>query len=722
MQEKVHGTPPTIKIFDKKPPPTSWVNVNIVQYYQIQSQVAFLRDVLSYVNQLHAEAVLQAKPSVTPALKEAFLPIPEKASPEDISNTNVYNSVLGYVKEELESLEKMLLFLQQASPEQAKELEHLLGQLKQVMNVFPKFTSEELKNLSALIDRLNQLAEKAPGETQRGFWNSQLRMIHRLMTENHANMREFQEELHELQGRMKMLSQIEELLQQINHALKATPPKPQQFLQLIENLQNLANQYAQLSPDQQQGLLAYFQQLTQFKSKTGAKLTEVGADTLVESKITEYLKAHPGATQGEIVQYLRSFLKQSNLQNSPLPFMKGLGEAIEELLEKPGFPASAGFSEIPLTAAAREKIAPNENFLNALLANLSPSPESVEQMGRTTEHLGNLFATEKQENEAQVNGFQMTLQKLKTVQQHFGKAAVGAVGKALGAGQPPHQVGAVDPSGESLPSQFQHAILDKYMPGQEKYLESLALYLYLNNIGAGFGLNLLKDMDGFGQAASTYNFNQFLHKAQDGNFQGSPTTAAHQLSHEQTALSNAMAGVSKALTEVSTDVANIDKEINSGKYDADQISYLNKMKDFLQNNLKPNLEVSKQQLSNLHDLLSKMQVNPVSGNDQEFSIGPTQGQSLPADWEKQLGHLEDVAASGDPDNAKLKPPKPIGGLVNIYTDTQNFQQSYADQGQQRQMVLQMKMTEIQQEWTVVSTALQLLNQMYMAVAQAIKGG
>ncbi len=35
------------------------------------------------------------------------------------------------------------------------------------------------------------------------------------------------------------------------------------------------------------------------------------------------------------------------------------------------------------------------------------------------------------------------------------------------------------------------------------------------------------------------------------------------------------------------------------------------------------------------------------------------------------------------------------------------------------MQLQMTMTEVQQEWTVVSTALQLLNQMYMTVAQGI---
>ncbi len=78
-----------------------------------------------------------------------------------------------------------------------------------------------------------------------------------------------------------------------------------------------------------------------------------------------------------------------------------------------------------------------------------------------------------------------------------------------------------------------------------------------------------------------------------------------------------------------------------------------------------------------------------------------------------LSQAENFVINGD------NKSDPKGGLLNINTMITTDQSHYSSEGQTQQMQLQMTMTEVQAEWTVVSTALQLLNQMYMTVAQGI---
>src|SRR5262249_17543066 len=141
MQERVGFAPPEIKIFEGKPPPYSWVAQNIVKYYQLQSQIAFLTDILTYAQGLQSEQMEKARTRALD-LKESFAALPESPNPTNISNVTVYNTLQGYVKTQIEYLEKMAVLLKQSDPQLADQMNLLLGQLKNISSSFPKVSEE----------------------------------------------------------------------------------------------------------------------------------------------------------------------------------------------------------------------------------------------------------------------------------------------------------------------------------------------------------------------------------------------------------------------------------------------------------------------------------------------------------------------------------------------------------------------------------------------------
>ncbi len=93
-------------------------------------------------------------------------------------------------------------------------------------------------------------------------------------------------------------------------------------------------------------------------------------------------------------------------------------------------------------------------------------------------------------------------------------------------------------------------------------------------------------------------------------------------------------------------------------------------------------------------------------------LPPAERQKIMQNWQSMLSKGEFAAAngvSGDPGS----------GLVNIAQAFNTGEQTAENQSQNQQMELQMTMTEVQEEWTIVSTSLQILNQMYMSIAKAI---
>ena len=207
-------------------------------------------------------------------------------------------------------------------------------------------------------------------------------------------------------------------------------------------------------------------------------------------------------------------------------------------------------------------------------------------------------------------------------------------------------------------------------------------------------------------------------------FSGSVSQAQQHLSNEKAQVSKDINSANKAYDQAQDDINQINAKMQGPPPPtASQLKILQAQKDSLIQ-LQGNLKASVGQLQKLQTALNNIMIGPApppqndpSKNFNVYGVGGGTPPPKPPDgWQSAIGNGERLVINGDP---TIKPPAPQGGLVNIASSVTTFQQTYSDQGQNQQMILQMRMTEIQQEWTVVSTALQLLNQMYMTAAQGI---
>ncbi len=727
MQEKVHSAPPpVIKMVEGKAPPNSWVTENIVQYLQDRTQSSFLKDVLTYAQSLQAQQLSQTRPKVI-SLKESFASISDNGSAEDSAHASLFNTTQGLVKTQMETLEKLILLMSQADPKLASQTKGMLEELQKTAQSFPQLSPGQMQSLNTILQQLNKFASNLPPNSQRGFWNTQVIMLQSLMGDNKGNIQDYQDEIKELQAKIQALGEVIDQLKEMKKALTATPPSPKQFQGLIENLQSLANRYGELNPAQQQSLGSLFKQLEQFKTGSGEPLTQVIADTLIHSKLSAFLKANPQATPEQIAAHLKAFLKESNLQSSNLPFMQNLGDSIEDVLGKKGFPETKGYSGESFATQENGSISPNEEFQSAILAAYSPGGPSIAALEKAVGGLTQSATQEIDTNQNKVQGFTDTVKALSGIQEHLGKSAAWAVGQSYAAGEAPG-LGAqateaskgVGASAGSLPNQFANAILHHYMPGQQAYLEQLAMLLFLDNMGAQFGNSLLNTINDFNGAATNYDFSNSLHKQGTG-FSGSVSQAKQQLSNEKAQVSKDINSAKKAYNQAQSDINKINEKMKGPPPPtASQLKILQAQKASLEK-MQGDLKASLVQLNQLKTALSNITIGdptPPQTKSKNFNVygaaGP--GSFPPEGWQSAIGNGERVVINGDP---TVKPPASQGGLVNIASEVTTFQQTYSDQGQNQQMILQMRMTEIQQEWTVVSTALQLLNQMYMTAAQGI---
>lgn len=721
MQEKIGNlSPPEIQLFDHKIPPNSWIKENLEAYHWLQAETESLSKLLSYMQALQAQEQPPKAAGKPLELQEELIPLPSGGSAAEISNTALFNLAQSYVKMQLEFLESMFTQISQTNPELARSAAQALTQLKQqIASSFPNLSEEQIKGLNHSQELLHQLINKAPLSMQRSFWNQQLLLLRSLLLENGENMRFFHNETKEMGARIKLLQTVEGLTKSLQDLLASSKINEKQFMELVQKLQDLANKNGLLQPGQTQALVGYFQQLATFKSATGTPLYQLAADFLIQSKLKTFLKKNPEASPAEIKAFLRDFLKNSHLQDSGLPFMQELGSAIEKVVNNRDFPHCKGNVGLEFD----DKLVPK------LLSGYLPEEKSVELQSAQSEKLSARLKQGLQGQTFQLEGYKTVTSQLSYLQDLLNKASLHAVGQRMGAGVPP---GAAAPGdSNNLPNEFSNAIINHYMPQQEKYLMDLAMVLYLDNEGAMFGNTIMKAMLGFQGAADTYDLNQWLHNAgkYDGHDMFSGETAEqaeNQLKAEIRAIQHAMSQIKTAEDDISGEISGIKKQLKNPKLPASQKSILQAQLKSLENILSNLMAIynpeeggaGSGQLPKLLSLLQSIKFvacQPKGKKGEYFYVESSTGHELPINWQSDLSTYEGNVVDGQTgSNGQI-----TGGLTNVYSQAQTFQQTYSDLGQNQQMMLQMRLTEIQQEWTVVTTALGQMNQEYMAIIRNI---
>lgn len=694
MQEKVQLTSSEIKIIEGKTPPQGVVD-SISDYHRLRAEHEFLSTLKSYVQNLQDQKLEQSRQRPI-GLKESFAPLPEEGSPEEVAKITTFNATQTSVKTEVLFLEKMLNFLKKCLPENKQDLDQLAEQLQKIAKVFPQLSEKQLESLPGMLGRMTEMSKQLSPDEQRTFWKMNLDMMQSLMQGNGESQSDLQDEMQELKNQLKMLVELTSFLTSIQQTLKSKPPKAKEWSQLVQNLQNLANAHPSLDPKQQAALETLFQQLSNFKDTKGDSLPQKLAEVVVHAKLSALLKTSPDASASQLKKALGQFLQESHLLNSPLPLMNQLGQSIQSLLNQPGFPESAGVTQLPFATNQEGTFTLNATFMESFTRGYAPDQKSLDAFEESSDKFDNAVHSSKGHKKARLSGYAEAHESLGAAQGAFAKGGLGASAGASSAG--------------SLPNQFQKAILKHYMPGQERYLQALAMLLFLDNMGAEAGNALLTKILGFGQAADNYDFGGGLIPS-DGQFSGNAQDAKDRLDAEKKRCQTDMDSAKQAIDKINEELAKIEQQLKNPNLTPEQRKILTDQAQSLKG-FKANLDMAIKQLQSLKNLLDSLKIEKGS-DDKHYKITSTD-----ANWRSDLKTDEGNVINGQPDGKG----GPQGGLVYIQAQIQAFQQKYSDQGQNQQMMLQMRMTEIQQEWTVVSTALQVLNQMYMSLAQGIYKG
>ncbi|WP_080129694.1 CT620/CT621 family type III secretion system effector [Chlamydia suis] len=269
-----------------------------------------------------------------------------------------------------------------------------------------------------------------------------------------------------------------------------------------------------------------------------------------------------------------------------------------------------------------------------------------------------------------------------------------------------------------LPSAVAAVLIDRYMPKEIDYLTQMKADLYYSNLGSSVGNAMIDAISQFVNGATYFNFASFagqqpMTAMAIDTFPGSVETAKAKLALEKQQTKLYLEYATKALEEVKTQLDRVQNDTVITNEQRLRIT------DALQG-YADNLNAISGSL-----VLLQIYLNPLSVGVRDGTQGGGDTGKDPAgtfhvfggqdQWQARLEILEDALVSGLPSNIIS------GGLFPVQASVQADQQAFADMGQSYQLEMQMHMTAMQQEWTVVATSLQILNQIYLGLTRKLAG-
>ncbi|SYX08508.1 Protein of unknown function, DUF582 [Chlamydia poikilotherma] len=249
---------------------------------------------------------------------------------------------------------------------------------------------------------------------------------------------------------------------------------------------------------------------------------------------------------------------------------------------------------------------------------------------------------------------------------------------------------------ESLGSAFIYLILNSQLPKQSAFLNPLIEEINFNNLAANAINDLLKITNEFSTTSVYYNLSSYLIQSKEGAdlFCGDYFETCLALSKEKEYIARDTGRCRRAQVLVEALIGKINNL--PGISSSQKSEMLNAT-----SNYKYSLTITFNQLNLLNAMLSNLRIEEqTKDGNYNGNIFKITGSK---DWIPTLAALEGFISNGFPNIT------PTGGLGPLFTQIQADQQDYTTQGQTQQLNLQNQMTNVQQEWTLVSTSMQVLN-------------
>ncbi|WP_100934274.1 CT620/CT621 family type III secretion system effector [Candidatus Chlamydia corallus] len=290
----------------------------------------------------------------------------------------------------------------------------------------------------------------------------------------------------------------------------------------------------------------------------------------------------------------------------------------------------------------------------------------------------------------------------KIFHQHLGKALPQASTSTSGVPS------AVDPISDKMPLQsaFAYVLLDKYIPSQEEALYALGKELNLSGYAQNLFSPLLEIIKSFNSAPIHYNLGSYISQTSEtANFAYGYEMILTRYNNEVTQCRIDMVNTAKAkaaLGNMSTSV-----KANASLTDAqktqiqDIISGYNKSLDLIN--------------TQLTDVMANLAaITFVPGLDKYDPSYRIVGGDISI---IALQDREKVLVDGKINVANATTE---GGLISFFTTVLTDVQNYGDLAQTQQLMLDLELKAMQQQWSLVSASLKLLNGMYSTVISGFR--
>ncbi|AGW38342.1 hypothetical protein CPE1_0873 [Chlamydia pecorum PV3056/3] len=259
-----------------------------------------------------------------------------------------------------------------------------------------------------------------------------------------------------------------------------------------------------------------------------------------------------------------------------------------------------------------------------------------------------------------------------------------------------------------LQSVYTSLMLDKFLPAQQQVIRSLGDQMTFSNKTARYLNQIIQMITSFHNADTYYSLSIYLKQMNLQSLTDAVGKAKSVLANEITRCGTDITRCKQAKIE-------IDKIIPVVKADTEMSSSQIRELVGVLTSYKSQFDDLIRHLSELYVLLKGMEITAVDNPDETIQAFTVSVHNQPENsWVKQLATFESFVIEGGQNGVVP------GGEKQLLQSLESSEQDYTTFNQNQQLALQLEMSAMQQEWTIVSTALALLNQMFAKIARRIK--
>lgn len=682
---------------------------NVFDFQYLTNQLVGLKQVcqvLTEVNQVHRDTNQKTEAPVITREQDSIGILNKNDTDVEYLNTDI-KIVINYLLE-------IITTLADSNNQLISVLDPFATTLNQLNQAYPELTSDQITILKNLPQEIgNTLIPKATKPELQLYWASLLNMYHEVSNDLLESAAVLKKEINDISTQVAEINSIQAEEQNVFNGFQSfistiqTPgnllEQPEQnfiyrslvnsCLQEVKILFSFAKDYDSVTFDYQD-INKFLTSLLDTTLTEPSALYDLNYGQLITmewayTQLNTFLSENLLAQAGDIAKYFDQLvLALPNLENNTfLTVMEQQLKSISSEFLTTGNFSFWGASMTIVSLNGKQTL--NSNFDIGIMQALNyqnPSLTSdMTNLSQTLNNINNNLQATVQQLQSKTTDLNLQLALLNISSHPYYKDVQEQFLLTL-----------------SLQTAFAVVMLDGFLPDQEYYLRMLCNELYFTDQSSKYFNSLLQQSSSFYNANIYYSLTRYLNQMNLSIIPNATENATAALNQEisrciddLSRLSNMKASLTAIQSQVSAD---------SKLSEKDKQSLLSQLTDYSKN-----FDAASENLVNLKTLLLSLTIfpNDTNSNSQAFTV---QG---PSSWSQDLAHLESLVINGD---QQVTYP---GGLLNIQTQLESSQQTYSNENQDQQLVLQMELAAVQQQWTIVTTSLHIINQIYAGIVNKI---